>query len=139
MRFPRQAKIFRGQIDAAPLVGVFFLLVIFLLLASLVYTPGIPIQLPSSQKTIGVAGPTVAVAINASGQFFFENQLVGEQQIRAKLASAATRSLEPLTLVVMADKGVEYGVVVHLTELAEQAGIKQAFLEQRPITAKISR
>ena len=139
MRFPRNAKIFRGQLDAAPLVGVFFLLVIFLLLASLVYTPGIPIQLPASQNTIVVTGPTIAVAINAAGQFFFENQMIGEPQLKAKLAVAATQSRSPLTLVVMADKGVQYEVVVHLAELAEQAGIKQAFLEQRPVAAKTSR
>ncbi len=43
MRFPHNTKIFRGQLDAAPFVGVFFLLVIFLLFNSgLVFTPGIP-------------------------------------------------------------------------------------------------
>ena len=113
-----------------------FKIVIFLLLASLVYTPGIPIQLPSSQNTIGVTGPTIAVAINAGGQFFFENQMIGEHQLKSKLAAAATQSRSPLTLVVMADNGVQYGVVVHLAELAEQAGIKQAFLEQRPVAVK---
>ena len=42
MRFPRNAKIFRGQLDAAPLAGVFFLLLIFFLLSSrLAFTPGV--------------------------------------------------------------------------------------------------
>src|SRR5687767_14895355 len=48
MRFPRNAKIFRGQLDMAPLAGVLFLLLIFILLSSLVYIPGIPYQLSSN-------------------------------------------------------------------------------------------
>ncbi|MEO5804454.1 MAG: biopolymer transporter ExbD [Verrucomicrobiota bacterium] len=139
MRFPRNSKIFRGQLDAAPLAGVFFLLVIFLLLASLVYTPGTPVQLPSSQNTIGVTGPTIAVAINAAGQFFFENQMMSEQQLKSRLTAAVSEARAPLTLVVMADNGVGYGVVVRITELAEQAGIKQAFLQQRPVAAQTLR
>jgi biopolymer transport protein ExbD len=53
--------------------------------------------------------------------------------------AAASQSRLPLTLVVQADKGVNYDVVVRLTELAEQAGIKQALLQQRPVVAKSSR
>jgi biopolymer transport protein ExbD len=136
MRFPRNAKIFRGQIDAAPLAGIFFLLVIFLLLASLVYTPGIPIQLPSAHNTVGVAGPTVAVAINSAGHFFFENQIISEQHLKSRLAENARQSREPLTLIVMADKNVEYNVVVRLTQLAEQSGIKQVLLQQQPIPTR---
>jgi len=141
MRFSRNAKIFRGQLDAAPLAGVFFLLVIFLLLASLVYTPGIPIQLsrielPSSQNFIGTTNQTVVVAINIGGQFFFENQIISEAQLQARLATAASQSHAPLTLMVLADKSVAYNTIVRLTQLAEQAGIKQALLQQRPTVSK---
>lgn len=41
MRFPRQSSIFRGPLDPAPVVGVLFLLVVFMLLGSLLYTPGV--------------------------------------------------------------------------------------------------
>jgi biopolymer transport protein ExbD len=224
MRFPRNAKIFRGQIDAAPLAGIFFLLVVFLLLASLIYTPGIPIQisanaagtsgarknisitkegaivfanqtyktnameqlranlkklppqttlvletfpnaprelveqvrdmarifdlgfetagvgieLPSSENILGTTNPTVVVAINIAGQYFFENQLISEAQLKSQLA-IASQARSPLTLVVLADKGVQYEAIVRLTQLAERAGIKQALLQQRPVAAKTPR
>lgn len=131
MRFSRNAKIFRGRFDAAPLAGVFFLLLIFLLLASLVYTPGVPIELPSAKNVVGTDNPTAVVAVNSAGQFFFENQMIGEQQLKSNLTAAANQSRLPLTLIVQADKNVQYDVVVRLTELAEQAGIKQALLQQR--------
>jgi biopolymer transport protein ExbD len=45
MRFARHAKIFRGPLDAAPVAGVLLLLMMFMLLSSLVYTPGVLIAL----------------------------------------------------------------------------------------------
>jgi len=34
MKFPRNARIFRGQLDAAPFAAVFFLLVLLLMLGT---------------------------------------------------------------------------------------------------------
>ena len=51
MKFPRNARISRGHLDAAPFAGVLFCLLIFLLLASLVYTPGVLINLPTSASS----------------------------------------------------------------------------------------
>ena len=50
MRFPRQAKIFRGTLDAAPVAGVFFLMVMFMLLCSMLYTPGVLLQTGAGQS-----------------------------------------------------------------------------------------
>jgi len=56
MKFPRQAKIFRGQLlDAAPVAGVAFLLLIFIQLGSLLYTPGVLVQLKNPAATIRIA------------------------------------------------------------------------------------
>ena len=150
MRFQRNAKIFRGRLDAAPLAGVFFLLLIFILLAALVYTPGIPIQisgrsakgairLPAAKYFVGTTNPTVVVAINFAGQFFFENQIIAEPQLKTRLATAASHASSPLTLVVLADKDVAYDTVVRVTQLAEDAGITNALLQQRPVVSKTVR
>ena len=45
MKFPRNARITRGLQDAAPYASVFFLLVLFVMLGSLVYTPGVQVPL----------------------------------------------------------------------------------------------
>ena len=55
MRFPRQAKIFRGQLDAAPVAGVLFLVLIFIQIGSLLYTPGVLVQLQNPGATIRIA------------------------------------------------------------------------------------
>lgn len=136
MRFPRRQKIFRGQLDAAPFAGVFFLLVIFLALNStLVFTPGVPIRLPTADDLPGTDSATVVVAIDAGGQLFFENQATDEKRLKQRLADEVKSSREPLTLVVQADKDVKYETLVHIGLLARQAGFKDALLATRPPVA----
>ena len=54
MKFTRNARMFRWQWDAAPFAGVFFLLLIFLLLgSSFVFTSGVRINLPESGRLPG--------------------------------------------------------------------------------------
>jgi biopolymer transport protein ExbD len=131
MKFPRNARIFRGQLDAAPFAAVLFLLVIFLMLGSLVYTPGVPLQLPVANDLPGTDKPTIAVAIDGNGRLFFENQGIEENQLRGRLRQAAKQTPE-LTLLVQADKSVSYDMLMRLTLLARDAGISQAWLATLP-------
>jgi len=119
--------------DAAPFAGVFFLLVIFLLLnSSLVFPPGLKLQLPAAEELPGTSGPTVTVAVDASGLYFYENQVISEKQLKTRLASAARQWGESLALVVLADKSVSYDTIVRLNRLARGAGIHEAVLMTLP-------
>lgn len=224
MRYPRTAKIFHGQIDAAPIAGVFFLLVLFLLLhSSLVFTPGIKInlndyddllakrtgvrmlridrkgsfiyngkslkesafyeivheelkkpippttfivetdpltkpeivarlkasatemgivvkppgtrlELPEADDLPGTANPTVVVAVNLNGQMFYENQIVKEDALRAKLSTAVQQAGPSLTLVIQPDRELPIEVVVKLDKIAREAGIRDTILGTRAAT-----
>ncbi len=120
MKFPRNARIFRGHLDIAPYAGVFFLLILFLVLASLVYTPGFLIRLSDApaDELSGVAGPIAAVAIDPNGQLYYENQPIQKEDLRRRLIWAAQKSSEPLTLVIQADKAVTHDMEVQLAVLA---------------------
>ncbi len=202
MRFPRQAKIFRGQLDAAPVAGVVFLLVIFMQLNSLLYTPGVLVHLnnpavhilkdgriqfgtnfftadqtarlraaflnspagppdlqvdpatppkvaaratnavnqsflihpPAARgNPIGTDNPTVMVRVNFLGQYIYDNQIVGEQELKAGLSralQAAARQSRELTLTVAADEQVKWDALVRLAQWAREAGIKDAILAE---------
>ncbi len=132
MRFPRNAKVFRGQLDAAPFAGVFFLLTLFVLLASFTYTPGVRLRLPAAPDLPGTDRPSLAVAVDPAGQFYFENQLIRLDELKSRLQAAVKKSAEPLTLLVQADKDVKYETLVRLTLLARAAGIKDALLATLP-------
>lgn len=132
MKFPRNARIFRGQLDAAPFLSVFFLLVIFVLLGSLVYTPGVRVQLPVSDSEAGVAGPTAAVAIDANGQYFFRNQMIDGANLLGRLKTAVSNSPEPLTLIVQADRETKRESLDQLAAIAREAGIRELLLATLP-------
>ncbi len=132
MKFPRNARIFRGRLDVAPFAAVFFLLVIFLMLGSLVYTPGIRLQLPVAADLPGTDRPTIAVAVDENGNLYFQNQLITEQQLTKSLRSVVASSPEPLTLIVQADRAVHYERLIQVTMIAREAGIYSAWLATLP-------
>ncbi|MBI5386884.1 MAG: biopolymer transporter ExbD [Verrucomicrobia bacterium] len=133
MKFPRSNKPLAGQLDAAPFAGVFLLLLIFVALSrNLVFTPGLPIRLPEAVDLAGTPNATVAVAVDAGGQIYFDSQVVSEDTLRQKLGAEVGRSRAPLTLVVLADKEVKNEILVRLGLLARDVGIKDALLATRP-------
>jgi biopolymer transport protein ExbD len=140
MKFARNAKVFRGQIDFAPIASVLFLLVIFLLLNSgLVFTPGVKIDLPlaTPEPLPGTDRPTVVVAIAPGGQFYFDHQVIAPDVLRSRLVALA-QARTNLTLVVQADKSVRYDVVVRLSQMARETGIHEILLALRPESLPVS-
>ena len=134
MKFPRNARLVRGRQDAAPYASVFFLLVLFVMLGSLVYTPGVrvPLDLPVAENLPGLDQPTVAVAVDANGQLYFENELIADPDLKKRLIKAAAGAHQQLTLIVQADKAVRYERLIGLTLLAREAGIHEALLATLP-------
>lgn len=210
MKFPRNAKTFKGELNAAPLVSVLFLLLVFVLMAGLVHTPGVSIRLEAagedgdtqatvvtvsgadtvrladrdySRETLGafrdglarlpvggtvrvvpesgasdslvrevrrivreggrielprlrgaLAGTTnrtVAVAVDFSGQLYFRNQLVSEDQLRMALSEAVGARPDPLAIVVLADRAVNHATLMRLSILAREAGVKEMVMAAR--------
>src|SRR3954466_1890630 len=106
MKFPRNARIFRGQLDVAPFAIVFLLLVMFLMLSSLIYTPGVHLQLPVGSDLPGTDKPPLSVALDKDGRLYFENQRIEENDLKMRLNRVATNSPEPLVVLVHADETV---------------------------------
>jgi len=140
MKFPRNARIFRGQLDASPFVGVLFLVAIFLLLnSSLVFTPGIAVRLPEAADLPGATNATVAVAIDQAGRLYFQNQVVSEDKLKPKLREAVREAREPLTLVLLADQSVPHDQILRLLKLARETGVKDALFATRQPAAAAAR
>ncbi|MGZ4965189.1 MAG: ExbD/TolR family protein [Limisphaerales bacterium] len=130
MKFQRRAKIFRGQLDVAPFAAVFFLMLCFFMMGSLLYTPGVTMQVtpPVADGFSGTDNPTITMAVTASGQFLFDNRVLEEADLKSALmqkVSAAPKSSQGLTLVVIPDKTVTYEVITKIRSLARDAGISE--------------
>lgn len=140
MRYPRNKQIFRGQPDLAAYVGVLFLLLIFVLFNSaIVFTPGVQIDLPDADELPGVIGDTLVVAVDSSGNYYFDNQLTSEIALKQRLTEEVTAARRPLTLLVHADKKVQWDSLQHLALLARKAGIKSVVPATRPPSASTNR
>jgi biopolymer transport protein ExbD len=124
MKFPRNARIFRGQLDAAPFASVFFLLVIFVLLGKYLYTPGIQVKLPTAGDLTlaGPEGPTISVAMTTNA-IYFADQAISESDLSNEFKSARQKASEPLTLVLQVDEDVTEKNWMRLWMLAQNAGI----------------
>jgi biopolymer transport protein ExbD len=132
MRFPVSVKPFRGQLDVAAFAGVLMLIVVFLLLTRLVYTPGVRLQLPVASGLPGTDRPTVEVAVDEFGRYYYQNQFITGTNLLVSLRVAVTNAAKPLTLVVQADKRASYEILIRLTMLAREAGINDALLATLP-------
>lgn len=134
MKLPRNVKIFRGQLDAAPFAAVFFLLAIFLVLESkLVFNPGVRIDLPEvRQARPGPMAPTVVVAVDIAGRFYYRSQAMTEEKLQTELRTAVQAAKEPLTLEILADKSAILEPVYRLMSLAGELGFKEVLCVARP-------
>jgi biopolymer transport protein ExbD len=132
MKFPRNARIFRGQLDVAPFAIVFLLLVMFMMFSSLIYTPGVQLQLPVANDLPGTEKPPLSVALDKDGRLYFENQRIDENDLKMRLNRVATNSSEPLVVLVHADEAVALKTVVRLELLLRDAGISEARLATLP-------
>ena len=134
MRFPRTARVIRGQWDAIPFLCVLFPLAFFLLFHQYLVLPrGTLVELPAGDGVrLDPASPRVVVAVDALGRVFFENQFVGEADLAKRLAERTAQSRELPVVVIQADRRVAHGALVRVAEIARQAGINRVFFVARP-------
>ena len=114
-----------SDINVTPLVDVMLVLLVIFILTAPLMTSAIRLDLPQSEGgEPGAATQAVVLVVNAQGQWFLNDQLTAENDLREQLALAARRN--PLTeLELRADASVPYGRVVEAMGLAQKAGLSR--------------
>jgi biopolymer transport protein ExbD len=128
MKFPRRTRLLRNPFEATAYASVFFLLVLFLSLGSRLYTPGVRINLPEAANVPGTDQPTITVAMDANGQYYFQNQIIGAADLKQRLVQATEQAPEPLTLVIMMDRAARFDDILALQLLARDAGLPEVLI-----------
>jgi biopolymer transport protein ExbD len=128
MRFSRRIQLLCRPPDAAPLAGVFFLLLFFLLLMS----PGEAVDLPAGEFDLQPIhmgrGPAVAMAVDSVGHLYFDNQLIKEADLVKKLQSLGPN----LTVVLQADRTLRYEQITKIAGGIRAAGVRKVLMTTRP-------
>jgi len=86
MRIRPHVKVFAGPLDVVPLLNVFFLLLIFFVISSsLVFQPGISVELPTNAAAGVLANDKLVITITDTGQLFFNDQPVLWDELEREL------------------------------------------------------
>ena len=139
MSLPTHARMFAGRLDAAPFIGVFFLLVIFLvLLTHLAPVPGVTVKLPEAGLPEGAVGPDwLVVVMDDAGRLYFNQQITTEARLIEDLVRRLKAADAPVPLVLQAGAGVRLQDLVSFYALCRQAGIEDVKLQTRPPTLTV--
>jgi biopolymer transport protein ExbD len=92
----------------------------------------VAVRLPEAADLPGITGPTLTVVVDANRRLYFRNQVIRENDLLAQLRKAARETKESPVLVLMADRTVSYDTIIHLTEIARAAGLKETLLTTSP-------
>jgi len=127
MNFSDPSKRSAGLVlEVTPLVDVVFLLLIFFLLtATFVRNPNIPIRLPqASVNQIQPQKRELMVGITTEGDLRYEGKAVNFAQLRRAMQKIHTTAPETMVLI-QADRQSRHGRVVEVMDLAKRVGFER--------------
>ena len=116
------------QINVVPLVDIMLvLLIIFMLTASFISTPSIPVRAPKAFTADPAAPASQALVLNDKGEIFFRGRELDKLELGRAMREAALLNPD-LRVVFSADASVPHGQVVELIDLMRQAGVTRIAL-----------
>jgi biopolymer transport protein ExbD len=104
MRFPRQAKIFCGPLDPAPVAGLLMLVVLFVLLFSLIYTPGVLVE-----ASAAMADPEGVIQITRNKDVTFQGNAYKPAEFQ-ELRHAIEQAPASLNLSITREPGASVDI-----------------------------
>lgn len=121
-----------SEINMTPLVDVMLVLLIIFIVTIPVINDAIRVQLPQASSTPSNAKPEhINVAIDATGQVYWNSQTVDQAGLAAKLAQAASHEPKP-ELHLRADRLTPYEKVARLMAASQRAGLSKISFVTEP-------
>jgi biopolymer transport protein ExbD len=122
MKLTRSYTLFPGLIVVVPLINVLFLVVVFFAMSSrFVLQPGLAVTLPLSPFTL-TPQRELQIVSNTSTPvpaIYHREQKVTVEELAARLRDMRTRDR---SLIIKADRGTPYDLVMQITNQALQNG-----------------
>ncbi|WP_029523180.1 biopolymer transporter ExbD [Persephonella sp. KM09-Lau-8] len=113
-------------VDMTALVDIAFIIILFLgIVSTLAPISSINVELPQATAEKTSIEP-VKIFVDKDGNYYIGSQKVTDAEIAQFLKSKNAKSL-----VVIADRRVEYGKVVHLMDIAKQNGVEEINIATR--------
>jgi len=132
MTFKTQCQVSKGLVDAAPLVNVILLLLLFFVLnSSYVMVPGVLVTLRPTDMGLTSTFPTLVVTVARDDLMFFKDQPITLDKLEQALRTEVQQG-HGHDLIIKADQQVSYGTVSDIEGAANRAGIVSVNVAAQP-------
>ena len=114
-----------SEINMTPLVDVMLVLLIIFIITIPVMKHSVNVDLPVAANQPQVVLPqTIRLSVDAQGQYYWNEALVGESALPGLLQTEAAREPQP-ELHLRGDKAVRYERVAQVMAAAQRAGLRK--------------
>ncbi len=118
-----------ASINVTPFVDVVLvLLVIFMVTSDFIRPRAIDIELPHAANGGEMVPQTLNLVVAQNGQLSVDGTRTDESALHRRLEQATDKGAHP-QVVIAADRGVDYGRVIHLIDLVKSHGIDNFALQ----------
>jgi len=122
-----------AEINMVPLIDVMLVLLVIFMVTAPLLTHAVRVELPqaSAQPLDTPVAERIDLAIDASGQLYWEGDALDREQVRTRLSQMALRDPQP-EIIIRADAEVAYRHVAQALGDASQAGLSRIGFVSRP-------
>ena len=115
-----------SDINVTPLVDVTLVLLIIMMVAAplIVNNPSIKVELPKASTGDETQKSTISLTLRKDGALFYGEQAVTEDEARKRVDGEFQHNKD-VQAIISADRGVEYGRVMHLIDLVKTLGVSK--------------
>ena len=123
-----------STINTTPLVDVMLVLLIIFLITIRVVIRTIPVELPKERNVPTQTKPeNINIAVNKDGDVFWNNQLIDDKNLLARLKQLALKKPQP-EVHIRGDRNARYEFVGRVVFDCQRAGIlKIGFITEPPV------
>jgi len=122
----------KAILNITPLIDVLFILIIFFTISStFLEQPGIKLELPKAQSAQSQRVEKAVLYISTDAKLYLRNDEVTLAQLPQKLR-ALMENLSEKSLIISADKNVNYGLVVQAMDIARNSKVQRLVVSTEP-------
>ncbi len=117
-----------SEINVAPFVDVMLVLVVIFMVAAPLLTIGVPVDLPQANvNPINQEAEPLVITVNRDGEIFVQDAAVDADTLVPRLIAIADNNRQ-LRIFVRGDRAIEYGRVMQVMGIVNQAGFTRVAL-----------
>ena len=124
MRLRDRHAITKPEIMIIPMIDIMFFLLVFFMMStlSMVNVKTVDVDMPQAQSAETKLAVTYVVTMRRDGQLFLEDKPIEEPALIEQAAAEAAQNSR-FSVVVRADQGLDYGMVIALLDRFKSRGI----------------